>query len=52
MNYSNRRNFRDTKIEKVESVIKKINKKNIKPIGWFRLILNKIKLYMSYLKLK
>lgn len=52
MNYSNRRNFRDSKIEKIQSTVKKISKKKVKPIGWFRLILNKIKLYMSHLKSK
>jgi hypothetical protein len=56
MRYSYNRNYRDSIIEEVNKTIEKLDKKNEIKDSWLKKILiklmNKIKLYMSYLKLK
>jgi hypothetical protein len=55
MKYSQNRNYRDTLLEEVEKTIKRLDVNNKKE-SFFKKILSliykKIKLYMSYLKLK
>lgn len=55
MKYSQQRSYRDTLIEEVEKTIKRLDistKKESKIKKTLSLIYKKIKLYMSYLKLK
>ena len=56
MRYSSNRNYRDSMIEEVNKLIEKIDKENKKPdfklFSFFSKTFDKIKLYMSYLKLK
>jgi hypothetical protein len=52
MKYSHNRNYRDSIIEEVEKTIKKLDDECLKQPSVFRIIIQKIKLYMSYLKLK
>lgn len=56
MRYSHNRNYRDSMMEEVNKLMKKIDSKPPKCNNWFikllKKIFNKIKLCMSYLKLK
>jgi len=55
MKYSQQRNYRDTLIEEVEKTINQLDIDNNKEFFFKKilsLIYKKIKLYMSYLKLK
>ena len=52
MNYSHNRNYRDSIIEEVDKTIKKLDSEPLKKPSIFQVIIQKIKLYMSYLKLK
>jgi hypothetical protein len=52
MNYSNNRNYRDSIMEEVNKTIKKLDDECLKQPSVFQIIIEKIKLYMSYLKLK
>lgn len=56
MRYSHNRNYRDSIFEEVNKLIEKIDDDKPKIDNWFirliKIVLSKIKHYMSYLKLK